>query len=118
MPTKLLGGLAAMAVGASNIALRDLGHEIVPGRNHVVRPVGDGIAFLASDMIELQDHRVGLTTINAGVRGEVVVEFLSEGIAPCRLIATGPNGKPCTVGCVVLFDRFPLTELAPVVEPI
>jgi hypothetical protein len=62
-----------MAVGADNLACGDLVEYRLPSPVGYVR--GD-VEVLRPEMVELQDERIGLTTVNAGTRTEEVDEII------------------------------------------
>ena len=60
-----------MAVRAADIALGDLGEDLGPTATAEHR--ADVHVFLAVDVIELEDPNIGLTTVDAPMRTEILV---------------------------------------------
>jgi hypothetical protein len=58
-----------MAIRAHHFALRYLSEDALP--TTVPEPLAD-VEPLVSQVIEFEDHRVGLTAVHAGIQGKVV----------------------------------------------
>jgi len=69
-----LGGLSAVATGASNFALGDFLHDARPGRS-AVRERRD-ICLLRTDMVELKHHDVSFAAIDTRMVKKVGDHFV------------------------------------------
>jgi hypothetical protein len=92
-------GTPAMAVRADYVALRDLREDCLPRAER--QPVPD-VEGLVHAVVELEDQRVGLATILAGMTGEVLQEEPHPLLGNCPLALPSLRDVPLAVGGIVL----------------